>query len=211
MLVILLASVFVLVLAFQFSRGFRRAVDRLEDRVAAAIAGGRLLTHPPKVAEETGGAPVAGEWQKAQAKASEKEPEAGDMGRPQVSAAGGQKGESGFVDETASPVVGGGGAQVGIQKPQEEAPVDTGVTGVVPESAMTQDQSEAKAPSQTKEEEEFSKKGIRFGEGEEEEAVGRDRFNWIRLILILLIALFVIYIIFEMVKAFKLSRSGKYK
>lgn len=215
LLVITVASFFVLSLAVYMNPKLSSMLSQMEDIVAAKIRGGELVTHYKGGAGgggagetlasakgEGGGSERGGEGEGSEGVGSgvgsiSSRPDMGDLeegspkgqkAAPVSSEGGGGEGEG----ESSSGILASGGR--GARSSDISAPSQEQKTEGQKEKAATEEDKSAKG------------RGILYQEGQEEEAVGGSQFNWMRLILMLLIFIVVIFMAFEIYKSIKLSR-----
>lgn len=219
LLVTLLASVFVFILAVQMSPPLKGMLDRLEDVVAAKIAGGKLVTHV-KVAELS----TSGEIER------------GGTESPGISAVspseegGKEEARGGSPEETGGAFVGGGergsvsfleagrGDMSQKKQPSAEEGGETDEwgegAGILPQKkgdviSLAESERKVLQKDEKKEGLEERSKGVMYGEGDEEALLKGKGFDWFRIVMILLIVLLMAYISFEIFKAIKLKRGSK--
>lgn len=221
LLVTMLASVFVLVLAVQLSPSLKDRLQQLEDILVAKIQGGKLLTHAKVEA-----LPPTGEISEVAARegsefsegAGAQEPtgveESVTGGGVESVVAGGvvngsrasdflkPSGEGESKTETTSEVLGEEGGSSGSS-------LGGGVVGSAASSTKERGLKKEKGSEKAKEkvEKDSATKGMRYGEGEEEDVFEQGGFQWMKILIVILIIILVAYILFEIYKTTKLGRS----
>ena len=214
LLVVAVASFFVLSLAVYMNPKLTSMLSGLEDVVAAKIRGGELVAHYKGGAgkgETLASAKGSGEGSTTHEGEAGSESGGGgggggsiasrpDMGDLEEGSSKGKKGGSsqdaggmgGGEGESSSTIIESGGGN------SRNAPAV---------SASQESKTEGKKEKSTAEEDKSSKgRGILYQEGQEEEAIGGTPFNWMRLIIMLLIVIVGVFVAFEIYKSVKMSR-----
>ena len=212
LLVIAVASFFVLSLAVYMNPKLSSMLSDMEDVVAAKIRGGEWVSHYKGGAGGGGASVTKGEGSEA----GSDEGAAGEGGAGGI-ASGTSSSHPEMTDldkdsgqASKGVMVSGGGGGGGGEEESSTGVISQG--GRATRSSQVSKDSQEQKPDGKKEksvaEEDKSSKGrgILYQEGQEETAMGGSSFNWMRLILMLLIFIVVVFMVFEIYKSVKLSR-----
>jgi len=214
LLVVVVASFFVLSLAVYMNPKLSSMLSNMEDVVAAKIRGGELVAH------YKGGAGGAAGGQRVGGVEKGKEGESQEGGE-ETSGGGGLVGgvpsarpqvtdleeDAGKVSKVATIGEGGTLGSGGDEGSSSSSSIGSRARRGAQVSGSLEQKPEGKKEKATAEEDKSSKgRGILYQEGQEEEAIGSNRFNWMRLIIMLLIFIVVVFMAFEIYKSIKLSR-----
>ena len=216
LLVVGLASFFVLVFAAQMNPRFSALLGSLEDVVASKIAGGKLISHY-KVGQLPEGIGAKGEGGTPEAStpsSASSGNEGGEVSQGGAVAQAGraERGDPSFLGSSAPPsdTVAAGEATAPSQPEASSGSAVISEGGETKSSKpVAQEEQKSKASEKAAEEKsgDSKGKGLIYSEGEEEGVVSRKGFDWMKIVMLILIIILVIYVAFEIFKAVKVNKS----